>query len=155
MSYSLFEQLSVFAVNEDEKSLFCDMADGIFPSGILYDERNDILSRSISKIKITEISDKQKDIILAFINNDTNENKNYLNKSNISYYMIDYCMKERSSWRKARKLASRLISMYRSGKINNLNIMFRGSITAIIGIETCSLLSKSGKSSYGKSLTPS
>lgn len=155
MAYNIFEQLAVFCDNEEEINLLQDMSSGIFPYGVTYSEVNDVLYRNGMQLRITEISEKQKDNVITFLQYDCGKSKNYLNKSNISYYMMAYCISRCSSMREARKLACRLIGKYRTGHINNNNITFLGEITAVNGIELQSLLSKSNKSSYGRSSIPS
>lgn len=153
MSYTTFEQLAVFCTNKEDAILLLNMSKGIFPSNVSYDEVSDIIYRGGYSLQITEISDKQTYIVLSFINNEIN-NTIPINKGNIAYYVLDYCFGIYTV-REAKKLACRLITQYRRGQINNSNFIFRGKIIHIIGMEPRSLLSKSGKSSYGKSLVRS
>lgn len=154
MSYTTFEQLAVFCTNKADSILLLNMSKGIFPPEISYDDVSDIIYRGNYKLQITEISEKQTYIVLTFVNNEIN-NVIPINKSNIAYYIFDYCIRTCFTGREARKLACRLISQYRRGQINNSNFIFRGKIIDIVGMEPRSLLSKSGKSSYGRSVLKS
>ena len=154
MSYTIFEQLSVFGRTEREVDLLSDMSDGIFPSGIYFDEEECMLIKGDSVLHITEISEKQKNTVISFVNSSLSTKKSPLiNKSNIAYYLFDYCINECNTRREANKLARRLISKYKRNQISNSNILFNGKIVGIIGIEPRSLLSKSDKSNYGSHAT--
>lgn len=151
MSHTIFEQLAVFCTNKTDTILLLNMSKGIFPANITYDNISDTIYRGNSKLQITEISEKQTYIVLTFVNNEFN-NVIPINKSNIAYYLFDYCIRTCFTVREAKKLACRLISQYRRGQINNTNFIFRGKIIDVVGMEPRSLLSKSGKSSYGRSI---
>jgi len=154
MSYSIFEQLAVFCTDDGHAELFLQMSEGNFPHGVIYNSSLDTLHRGNKEIRITEISEKQMHIILSFLLDEIKTTVP-INKGNVAYYIFDYCIRNCHTVREAKKLACRLISQYRRGQLNNSNFIFRGIIVDIVGMEPRSLLSKSGKSSYGRSLVKS
>jgi hypothetical protein len=138
MSLTLFNQLSLLAVEEKWKKVLRNMSEGIFPPKFIYCPEKRRLSHGKDCIIIDEISLAQLYVITSFITRCTSD-RNFdisfkgtkVAKSLAPYYIYSYCTSNRYN----SKVAKKIIQAYACGNIKRSDMTFQnGKLISIDGI---------------------